>query len=273
MLIISEFIEVNQINIDIDIFNLLNKIINEEWVYITETIVSKWMGYKLTKDIMYNFSIRIKKDFEENIDYKEVDKNHEIVQSELNKEESSEEKKNKTKGGHNKKYYIVTNKTLIGLLCRSKSVNSIRILEHLYETYNLLLKYHIYQCNELKLNYENEIKKIKELENNILFTELQKIKYLKLQEKEKENVVYFIYEQNDLNYFKIGFTNDIKRRLSQLQNGNRRRLCIYRTFECENPSKVETYLHRKFKKNNILNEWFYITCTDIDQIIEKLSSM
>jgi hypothetical protein len=80
--------------------------------------------------------------------------------------------------------------------------------------------------------------------------------------------VYFIYEDNPGKLFKIGYTCDLTTRLSQLQTGNPRELKIYKFIKSKFARNIETYLHRKYKSTNVRLEWYNITITEIDKIID-----
>lgn len=78
--------------------------------------------------------------------------------------------------------------------------------------------------------------------------------------------VYLIGEKNNENKYKIGSTrcSDINKRLKQLQTGNSNQLILESYYETDKPFKLETMLHNKFKKNNVIGEWFEMTENDID---------
>lgn len=260
----TEFIQSEEILIDTDVFNLIYDIIvNKSWTYITKELVIGWLGHNDKDSIVSNFYRKHMIKYEINIDYKEVDKDHELI------------KKYYLETGkrfpNNAKFYIISGKTLITMVMKSKKLNSLRIMEHFYYIYDLVFKYHEYQSIQLKLDYENEIEKIRNMEHNRIYTAEQVLKY-----KEVENnygYVYFIYEENEFNFFKIGFTCDLDARLRQLQCGNRRILNIYKYIECDDPYKLEQSLHKKYNNRRIYNEWFEITKDEIDKYITKFNKI
>ena len=151
---------------------------------------------------------------------------------------------------------------------KSKNIKSLRILEHFYYIYDLLFKYYEYQSIQLKLEYTTEINKIKNIDYIKNYTTKQDIKYKILEEKNEFGFVYFIYEKDDINYFKIGFTtNDLDSRLSNLQSGNRRILQIYKSIKCKNSNELESIIHTHFKNHKLINEWYKITMGNIDNYI------
>lgn len=86
--------------------------------------------------------------------------------------------------------------------------------------------------------------------------------------KEKRGFVYFIYapELNKLgpSLIKIGKAAIVQRRIQQLQTGNPFPLQIHCTIETNFPVKLESFLHRHYKKSRYRNEWFQINIADLD---------
>jgi hypothetical protein len=79
------------------------------------------------------------------------------------------------------------------------------------------------------------------------------------------NVVYFINEKNDYNYFRIGYTTkDINDHMKYLQIGNRRKLCMYRYITCVEPSKLFNKLCIIFKHKEISNNWYKINKDEVN---------
>ena len=79
--------------------------------------------------------------------------------------------------------------------------------------------------------------------------------------RKKANQIYII-SCGDL--LKIGVTNDIDKRIKNLQTGNPKPLTLEFVQEKNNPYKVENYLHIRLQKHRIKGEWFEgITVHDI----------
>ena len=86
----------------------------------------------------------------------------------------------------------------------------------------------------------------------------------------ENGVVYFIYMENNLSMFKIGYSTNLNKRLESLQIGNPFLLCVYKTIE--NVSrKIETHLHQFFSDKHIRGEWFAITLDMIDFVCGNFS--
>ncbi len=77
------------------------------------------------------------------------------------------------------------------------------------------------------------------------------------------NLVYLVKEQ-DSNLFKIGFTNNLKRRLITLQCGNPRQLEVIHTFDGNRNDESELQLI--FDDYRIKNEWFQLPDHALDFI-------
>lgn len=66
------------------------------------------------------------------------------------------------------------------------------------------------------------------------------------------------------NMLKIGVTNDIDKRIKNLQTGNAEPIELLYLEERKNPTKAEKFLHNYFQKNRKKGEWFEgITLHDI----------
>lgn len=84
--------------------------------------------------------------------------------------------------------------------------------------------------------------------------------------------VYFIYipdTYKTYNYFKIGRTKHLDKRLSALQTGNPFQLVIYKHIYSKEYKNIETELHRMYKDKKIKNEWFKLTIAEIDDIVDE----
>jgi hypothetical protein len=57
---------------------------NRSWLYLSKEMIVDWMGYKNSKDTMRDFyKKKLLENFEEDVDYKEVTKNNELVKKVL----------------------------------------------------------------------------------------------------------------------------------------------------------------------------------------------
>lgn len=73
------------------------------------------------------------------------------------------------------------------------------------------------------------------------------------------NYIYFIRSGKHKKPIKIGYTNDIEKRLADLQVGNPRKLYVIAQIPVKSLKTVkaiEAWLHRRFRKQHIRGEWF-----------------
>lgn len=92
-----------------------------------------------------------------------------------------------------------------------------------------------------------------------------------MKENREQGYVYLI-RNNDNGLLKIGYTNNVDRRLKEIEKrfeftGVKSNLVVEYLFEHEDYIGLETFLHKEFKKHRIQNEWFDIK--DTDAVIEK----
>lgn len=75
--------------------------------------------------------------------------------------------------------------------------------------------------------------------------------------KEFGHGVYFISDTNG--HIKIGKTNNLRRRLIELQTNQASELKVFQFYDCENEAKayeLESYFHKKFDFCRLKGEWF-----------------
>ena len=77
-----------------------------------------------------------------------------------------------------------------------------------------------------------------------------------------------VYLITDGNYYKIGVSTDPESRLKSLQTGNPNKLEIVNTYNVSSSDmyEMETTLHNMFKDKRVLNEWFDLEYSDIEDI-------
>jgi hypothetical protein len=120
------------------------------------------------------------------------------------------------------------------------------------------LYYDFYSCKKLKefkfSDFEELIRKIDSfmVKNNHLKTD-------------EAGNIYFV---TDGNFTKIGATTyNVDKRLVELQTGNAKKLSVIGFYEVDNKITTERYLHELFNDRNILNEWFDLSLSDINEIL------
>lgn len=84
--------------------------------------------------------------------------------------------------------------------------------------------------------------------------------------------VYLIRcEEN--NYYKIGITKNIERRIKQIQTGTPDKIYLVEKYESEHSSKIEKALHNFFSPYHRNNEWFELSLEDEMKFMEMCQSI
>jgi hypothetical protein len=88
--------------------------------------------------------------------------------------------------------------------------------------------------------------------------------------KDNGGYVYFINIENTTK-FKIGYTKQYpEKRMSTLQTGCPDKLVMFKIIVCDDPLKLEQYLHECFAENNIRGEWYDMEHNDVEKIADFL---
>jgi hypothetical protein len=245
LMTVLEFMEHKEFKINTEYVKLFwNVISNEEWMYLSSTMITEEMGYKnlmlFYRDNLVNYK--------ENIDYKEIKKTDDLIKSVILKKTSNQ-------GGHNKKYYAITGKCFKTLLLKSNTLKSNSIREYYINLEELYIQYIKYQCGFYKTNYYDKVNDLTSQLHNIKYTREIKIKELEqtLNERYKIGCVYYIKSGE---YTKIGYTFNLPERLNSLQTANPIKLIVEKTMLCQFPHIKEAKLHKKYKKHHVQGEWF-----------------
>lgn len=71
---------------------------------------------------------------------------------------------------------------------------------------------------------------------------------------------YYVYAITDGEFVKIGYSNDVPKRMKSMQTGHPKRLdCIWKYYAGDKPAdaiRIEGKLHRYCKKHRVRGEWF-----------------
>ena len=84
--------------------------------------------------------------------------------------------------------------------------------------------------------------------------------------------VYMIYS-NSLKLYKIGQSDDLKRRYQEIQSDVPGKLDEIHVLETDDPAGIERYWHRRFKHHKKINEWFELTANDVEAFKRRGKSM
>jgi len=83
------------------------------------------------------------------------------------------------------------------------------------------------------------------------------------------NTLYLIRSGN---FIKIGVTSDLAKRFIELQSSNPIKISVEYSIKLQSPFSLEAYLHKFYAAYNIHAEWFNLSKSLIDEIIEYASS-
>lgn len=85
----------------------------------------------------------------------------------------------------------------------------------------------------------------------------------------KRQYVYIIRDSYK-EHIKVGIASDPHKRLSQLQTGNSTSLELeYVSYVCSNASEIEAEIHKHFKEQHILGEWFAVDSSEVIEFLSK----
>lgn len=221
---------------------------NKSWLYVSEEIVNEQFGYKNGKNMMSDFYDKLNKDYECNIDYKEVNKDHILVKF------YSGIIRNRKVSGNRKKYYIITGETYKGLLAsaqtkQGKSTRKYFIkIEHLANITNKTIFTYMQNIKEIQLKEKDKYIEQKEQEfNRLHHINAELLTYKKLLEKNES--IYLVSTHNYITkgLIKVGRTKNIKARNSGHNTTHPKgdKVKILYEFKVNDSILLESLIHKK----------------------------
>jgi hypothetical protein len=79
----------------------------------------------------------------------------------------------------------------------------------------------------------------------------------------------YLIKKEEGNMYKIGVSNNPKKRLQELQTGNPDTLTLVETYNTIHNFKLENFLHRTYSDKNVQLEWFELTTEDVKSFISN----
>ena len=215
---------------------------NKSWLYVSEEIVNEQFGYKSGKNTMSHFYEKLKKEYEENVDYKIVDKDHNLIKV------GSQNFGSKI-SAHNKQYYIITGETYKALL-QSAQTKQGKITRKYFikiETLANLTNQVIYKHLEYEKN--KQIDEIKDMKSKML----NLTDYIHNEEKlVKDEWVYIATSKtySVQNQYRLGRCAVLNKRMQQYQVGRAKNDELYYVFthNCANSALLEHTIQKLLKK-------------------------
>lgn len=238
---------------------------NKSWIYLSSEIIHEYFGYKKSDSSIKDFNRKMKETYKENIDYKEVNKNHEIVEY----YKSWNQDRNpglKTRDGALRKYYIITGETFKKMCMRANTVKGDETCDYYIKIESLCNIMSKYLIEKLRLDQQKQLQEKEQLlleskeafEQQTKALELSESKNLKLKQKIQNDKVYklegWVYlatnEQYALqNHFRFGKTTNLKVRISGYKTGRTKEDLLYFvfTYKSEDIGTLETIIRNMLK--------------------------
>lgn len=248
---------------------------NESWIYLSSEIIHDYLGYKKTSTSLRDFYSTMKAKFADNIEYKEVNKDHEIVKFHLGRNTDGN-----SKPGNRAKYYIVTGETLKMMAMMANTVKGQETRNYFLKVEGLCRLMSKYLIEKVKQEFAKQseeftkqsegfakqseeaalqlFKKDEELANQVELLRISESKNLNLTSSILNEKIFklngFVYfatcdQYARDNHYRFGKTNDLKKRLSAYQVGRTDKDLMYYAFvfESENVEVLELLLRRWMK--------------------------
>ena len=225
-------------------------VFNDGWLYLSKIIITDIMGYKKVSDF-YNTILRM--DYIKNIDYKEINKDSELIKLNIEIPNAILKSLGKSKhtGGKAQKYYAITGETYKKMLmkCRTKKGDS--ICNYYIKIEKLAMFYQKYTTELYKYIANEQSKQLKQQENKMLnLTEFVEV----AQELKTDEIFYIATtdsyaRQHRFEYGGIKNINDIKSRLSTYNTGRAEGDLFYyvKIFKCHKYSHIESCIEMLIK--------------------------
>lgn len=241
---------------------------NNSWMYLSDEIITDWMGKKKTKDSIRDFRNDMRKHYMENVDYKEVDFGNPLVQKYL---ESCPDFFPGKK--HNKKYYIITGHTLKKMLMKAGSKKGSEICDYFIKTETLAKSMCLIQLaiSERKMKELEEENKSLLHKNQLADDKLEKLNFKRFA-RTNDQTVYIISSHGYAleGMFKIGRTKgSINRRIAELNTGRAPgdSLKLLHSFKVSDCAHTEKLLHNKLDNLRVEKNREFFRCP-FDMLVE-----
>ncbi len=122
------------------------------------------------------------------------------------------------------------------------------------------------------LSFKYNSKKLMNKEINIYLNQ-NKINIYN-QKSYSKNVEYiYVIRKDESNYYKIGRTNNIERRIKQLQTSNSEILYPVKIIKTKGAAETETAIHKKYKHHQVNGEWFFLKLNVLEELFELLDKL
>lgn len=226
---------------------------NSEWIYLSDKIIKEQLINEKGKDALYNFYKRvlISDDYEENVDYKQINKDHDLVKSYENFYSSFLTNR---KSSNRKKYYAITGDTYKDLLQKSANKKGKQIRKYYRKIEKLAIFMKDYINGMYKHIMEVELDKQKvfvseqeEIINRIHIVNEEYLSYKKLNEKNETIYIVSTYNYATQGIYKIGRTKNMKSRSSghNTTHVSGDKVRVLNEFKVNDSKLIEKSIHKK----------------------------
>jgi phage anti-repressor protein len=221
---------------------------NKSWIYLSTEIIHDYFGYKKMEYSTRDFHKKMRENYKKDIDYIEVDKDHELIEIYL-KNYQDLNLSSKYGGGALKKYYIITGEVLKKMCMRANTVKGNETCDYFIKVEylcRLMSDYTIEKLKQDSLKLEQEINIAKNKNLNLI----TKIKVDSMHKP--DGYVYLVtcnqYEAE--NHFRFGKTDDLKSRLENYQIGRTKKDLMKYAFyyKSEKVQLLELFLRHLLKE-------------------------
>jgi len=225
---------------------------NEGWIYLSDKIIKNDMGYT---QISAFYRDTLRKKYKENIDFKEIKSNDDLVKiyESLNGDQLLLGKKKHT-GGKIKKYYAVTGETFKKLLIRCGTSKSDQICDYYLKVEQLarFMKDYISALHkhilENKLEEKDKvIQEEKDKFHRIHIVNEEYLSYKKLKDKNETIYIVTTYNYAKQGIYKIGRTKNMKSRNAGHNTTHvvGDKVKILKEFRVNDSQLIEKVIHKK----------------------------
>jgi hypothetical protein len=265
---------------------------NGSWIYLNDEIILGQLTKETGKDALTHFYKRVllSEDYKENVDYKEINKDDELIKE--YEKMSSLFMARRTKVGKGlKKYYAITGETYKDLLQRSanKKGKTTRQYYRKIEQLAIMMKDYLVGLNlyniqkQLQLKDSEieatklELKSKDESYNRLNTVNIELLTFKKNNQKNESVYIVATYKYATQGIFKVGRTKCMKARTSGHNNTHITgdKVKVLKEFKVNDSIAVENYIHRKLKGLLVNNEKEFFLCpydlleNIIDVIVNK----
>jgi hypothetical protein len=226
---------------------------NSGWIYLSDKMIKDQMTNEKGKDALYNFYKRslISGDYEENVDYKQITKYHDLVKLYENSLSSNMTNRNSS---NNKKYYAITGDTYKDLLQKSanKKGKQTRKYYRKIEQLAIFMKDYINGMHKHLMEVELDKQKVFAAEqeatiNRIHIVNEEYLSYKKLNDRNETIYIVSTYNYATQGIYKIGRTKNMKSRSSghNTTHVSGDKVRVLKEFKVNDSKLLEKSIHKK----------------------------